>query len=307
MTTAVVAYEASSLNDRMKYAQTLSSAGDLIPKGLWNPTTNVDGVVVPSAPSPGKVLLVIETGAMLGLHPAAALQSINVIEGKPSLSAQLIAALIRNAGNRLVITKTGSIPTGDYRVHVVGTIVETGESFESTWDIDRAIRAGLVTSYEPNAAGVWEVRARTKDGVRKPWEAYAEVMPVWRAISEVGREGFSHVTFGLYSTEELTDGGIPILEPEPEPSEDWIAAIAAATSIDDLVAVGDRLALAQEGTDRIRAAYRARNAALLADEQIVDVEIVVEEPGAKTPVADVAPEPVVDEADPDYVAPVGER
>ena len=58
MSTAVVAYESASLNDRMKYAQTLAAAGDLIPKGLWNSASNVNGVLVPAAPSPGKVLLV---------------------------------------------------------------------------------------------------------------------------------------------------------------------------------------------------------------------------------------------------------
>ncbi len=48
-------------------------------------------------------------------------------------------------------------------------------------------------------------------------------MPKWRAISEVAVEGFSDVTLGMRSYEEMTDGGIPIAEPEPEPTEDWNA------------------------------------------------------------------------------------
>lgn len=282
MSTAVVAYEAASLTERREYAQTLAAAGDLIPKGLWSPVQRADGSMGPSAPSPGKVLLVIETGAMLGLHPAAALQSINVVEGRATLSAQLIAALIRKAGNRLEIRKAGSIPTGDYSVTVVGTITSTGEEFSATWDIPRAIRAGLVTSYKPNAEGVWEVRARSDRGGVKPWEAYAEVMPVWRAIAEVSRFGFSDVTFGLYSTEELTDGGpsLPVEAPDPEPSEDWAGQIVAADSREKLDEIAARLAAAGEGTDKLRTAWLARAGFLAREAETLDAEIVDDGPAA---------------------------
>ena len=291
MSTAVVAYEAASLNDRMKYAQTLAAAGDLIPKGLWSPP----GPGLPPAPSPGKVLLVMETGAMLGLMPAAALQSIDVVEGRATLSARLMGALIRKAGHKLDVVKTGSIPTGDYSVTVTGTRSDDGSVFTSTWDIPRAIRAQLVQSYQQNARGVWEVRARNKNGdIAKPWEAYAELMPVWRAMSEVGREGFSDVLFGLYSTEEMSDGGIPLYEPDPEPSEDWLALIAGAESSEALAEIGARLAEKSEGTDKIRAAYRARSAVLASEANTEDAEVVddTETPaeGEETP-ASVSPEP----------------
>lgn len=275
-TDLVVSYESASLTDRMKYAQTLASAGQLIPKGLFDPATG--------KPSPGKILLVMETGSMLGLHPMAALQSIDVVEGRATLSARLIAGLIRKAGNRLEIIKTGSIPGGDYSVTVIGTITDTGEQFSATWDIPRAIRAGLVDSYKPNAEGVWEVRARSDKGNAKPWETYAEVMPVWRAISEVSREGFSDVTLGLYSTEELTDGGasIPIAEPDPEPTEDWEGQIAAAETREQLDDLAARMKQKGEGTDKLRTQWLAR-AGFLAreqarDEETVDAEGVEEEP-----------------------------
>lgn len=269
MSTAVVAYEAASLTERQQYASTLAAAGQLIPKGLFDPATG--------KPSPGKILLVMETGSMLGLHPMAALQSINVVEGRATLSAQLMGALIRKAGNRLEIRKTGSIPGGDYSVTVVGTIAETGDEFSSTWDIHRAIRAGLVDSYKPNADGVWEVRARSERGNAKPWEAYAETMPVWRAISEVAREGFADVTLGLYSYEEMTDGGIPIAAPDPEPTEDWDALIKAAETREALDEIGARLAGTGEGTDKLRAAFLARAGVLAREEQTVDAEVVTDE------------------------------
>lgn len=260
----IVAYQSASLNDRMKYAETLAFAGDLVPKGLWEQ----------GKPSPGKILLVMETGSMLGLHPAAALQSIDVVEGRATLSAKLMSALIRKAGHTLEIAKTGSVTTGDYLVTVTGTRADSGEVFTDVWDIPRGIRAGSVDSYKQNAQGVWEVRARTKNGYPKPWEAYAEAMPVNRAISVVAREGFSDVLFGLYSTEEITDGSIPVSEAVPEPSEDWEGLIAGADSVEALEQIAERLGETGEATDRLRTQYAARLGTLQREENVVDAEVV---------------------------------
>ncbi|WDH77878.1 hypothetical protein PTQ19_10130 [Microbacterium esteraromaticum] len=280
MSTAVTPYDSASLTERQQYASTLAAAGDLIPKGLWNQATNVNGQMVPAAPSPGKVLLVMETGAMLGLMPAAALQSIDVVEGRATLSARLMGALIRKAGHKLEVAKSGSIPTGDYKVTVTGTRSDDGSVFTSVWDIPRAVRAQLVQSYKPNAQGVWEVRARNKNGdVAKPWEAYAELMPVWRAISEVGREGFADVLFGLYSTEEITDGGsIPVADPEPEPSKDWKAEFENAATVGDLESVGEALKSEPDQIRlKMRAPYLARLGVLKREAEIVDAEVVTDD------------------------------
>lgn len=286
MSTSVVAYESASLDARIKYANTIAAAGQMIPRGLFDPATG--------KPSPPKVLLVMETGSMLGLHPMAALQSINVVEGRATLAAQLMAGLIRQAGHRLEITKTGTIPGGDYSVTVTGTRADTGDVYTATWDIPRAIRAQLVDSYERNARGQYEVRARSDKGKVLPWEAYAESMPKWRAISEVAVEGFSDVTLGMRSFEEMTDGGIPLAEPEPEATEDWNAAIDAATTRAELDEIGDRLKAKGEGTDKIRARWLARAGAIDREANIEDADVVTDDPqtadeGAQAPQDDEAP------------------
>lgn len=282
MSTSVVAYESASLDARMKYANTIAAAGQMIPRGLFDPATG--------KPSPAKVLLVMETGSMLGLHPMAALQSINVVEGRATLAAQLMAGLIRQAGHRLEIVKSGTIPGGDYSVTVTGTRSDTGDVYTSTWDMQRAIRAQLVDSYEANAQGVFVVRARSEKGKVLPWEAYAESMPKWRSISEVALEGFSDVTLGMRSHEEMTDGGIPMSEPEPEPSEDWLALFAAAKTRADLDAVAARLAEKGEGTDKLRAAFMARAGVIAREEQTVEAEIVEETTGGGEAVDEDHPE-----------------
>jgi len=269
MSTAVVAYEAATLDERMRYANTIAAAGQMIPRGLFDPATG--------KPSPPKVLLVMETGSMLGLHPMAALQSINVVEGRATLAAQLMAGLIRQAGHRLEIVKTGTIPGGDYAVTVTLTRADTGDVYTATWDIPRAIRAGLVDSYEQNPQGVFVVRARSDKGKILPWEAYAESMPKWRSISEVALEGASDVTLGMRSYEEMTDGGIPLAEPDPEPTEDWKALFDAAETRAELDEIGARLKDKGEGTDALRAAFLARAGVLSREENTVDAEVIEDE------------------------------
>lgn len=271
MSTAIVGYQASSLQDRITYANTLANAGQLIPRGLHDPATGK-----PSAP---KILLVMETGSMLGLHPMASLQSIDVVEGKATLSAKLQKALITAAGHSVVIEKSGTIPGGDYSVTVTATRADNGEVHHSTWDIARAIRAGSVDSYKQNAQGEYEVRARSKNDSPLPWEAYAESMPVWRAISDVAREGFGDVLFGMYSTEEMRDSR-PIDTEPAAPSRDWAKLIKDATTTDQIEEIKISLRESGEGTDELRTAWLAKAGALARAAETVDAEVVEDEAAA---------------------------
>lgn len=284
--TAVVAYEQASLTERQQYASTLAAAGDLIPRGLWG---SVPGQ--PPAPSPGKILLVIETGNMLGLAPAAALQSIDVVEGRASLSAQLMAALIRKAGHRLRIQKSGTIDGGDYTVTASAIRADDpDEELTATWTPHRAARAGLLQSYKKGPDGIWEVRARSSKGNPLPWESYTETMLKWRAIAEVAREGFSDVTFGLYTTEEVRDMGpqIPTADPEPEPSEDWTALIAAAATRAEIDEIAQRISREPDSVRRkMLAIWQARAGVLAREAEAVDAEVIEDEPAeAPTPAED---------------------
>lgn len=299
MSTAVVAYETASLNDRRAYAQTLASGGDLIPKGLWAQVRNGDGSVGASAPSPGKVLLVMETGAMLGLHPIAALQGVHIIEGKATLSPALMSAVVRKAGHRLRVTTSGSIAEGTFEATAELTRSDDPDfTYRASWTIQRAERAGLAN--------------------KDVWKKYGEAMCKARAISEVCREGAEDALMGVhYTPEELsadvTEGGeaigIPTLEPEPEPTEGWPALIAAASTREELDEIGARLKEKGEATDKIRAAWLARAGVLsraskpAPDALTVDVvEAEVVEQDAEAP-ADAEPAPVDDPAHPDYIAP----
>ena len=288
MSTAVDRYIEAPLSERHQYAQALASAGDLIPKALFGPPT--DGK--PPAPSAGKVLLVIETGGMLGIHPIAALSSINIIEGKPAASAGLISGLIRGAGHKLRIRETGTIEGGDYSA--TATLVRSDdpdEPFTSTWTPQRAARAGLC-KYAQNAKGVWEVNARSSRGMPLPWESFTESLCKARIVSEVGRDGAQDVLLGIrYTPEELGgrvdvngeyDGEMIVLDSEG--SEPVPAAPSAKPAARKQATNGT------QGTKRPKAAAEPEPAAT--------PEPVTPEPAAEddTPAVLVPDEPVDAEA-----------
>lgn len=126
---------------------------------------------------PANVLLAVSMGNALGLEPAIALTGIRVIDGQPSLSAQLQAALVRKAGHKLRI----SIESGS----VTATVIRKDDpdhEHSAVWTMDRARRAGLAD--------------------RGAWRTYPEAMLMARAITEVVRMAASDVLLGLSYTEE---------------------------------------------------------------------------------------------------------
>lgn len=171
---ALAVYSAP-LPDRMEYARVLAQS-NLLPAAY--------------AGRPQNVLIAMEYGASLNLPPMQALQGINVINGKPTASADLMAALVRRAGHKLRIE-------GD-DARCTATIVRADDPdhpMSVTWTMDKAQRAGLVK--------------------RNPtWQAYPGAMLRARAISDVARMAANDALHGvIYTPEELTDTVAPSGEP----------------------------------------------------------------------------------------------
>jgi hypothetical protein len=182
--TAITPYAAEPLDERIKYAQVLARAS-LIPKSLWDSNRNDEnGRLVLGGPSVGNVLLVMEHGAMLGLHPMAAINGIFIIEGKASMSANLMSAVVRSKGFTLRVTTDGDWGSA---FKATATIVRPDDpefTYSVTWTEAKAKRADLTG----------------KDN----WRKYPEAMAKARAISEVIREGATDALNGLaYTPEEL--------------------------------------------------------------------------------------------------------
>lgn len=224
----VVLYQEQPLEQRQQYASQIAFAASMLPSGIRG--ANPDETAA-------RAFLVMETGAMLGLHPIAALSSVNVIEGKPAMSADLMVSVIRGAGHKVHITESGSVEAGDYKATV--TVVRSDDPehpFSSTWTPQRAARAGLCQYALDAETGQWAVTARSQQGNPLPWELYTENLCKARAKSEAARDGASDNLHGVrYTPEELgaevDAAGNPIVTTlgEVEVVEDKPTALPKAT------------------------------------------------------------------------------
>ena len=185
--------------------------------------------------NPANVLIAVNLGAAMGLSPAESLYRIAVIKGKPSASAELIAANVRKAGHKLRVkgdetTCTAQIIRAD----------DPDYPFEVTRDMAWAKGMGLDKN----------------DNYRKQ----PGTMLQWRAISAAARLACPEALYGVaYTPDELAEtrttaapavsvasltGQAPEPEPEvdeatgevlePEPTEADVAACADLDTLRDM-------------------------------------------------------------------------
>lgn len=132
---------------------------------------------------PGAVAAAILYGHELGLGPMVSLAGIDIVDGRPQPSAEMMRSLILRRGHRLLVTEASGT-----RATVVGRRVDTGDSLTITWTKDMAEQAGL--------AG--------KDN----WRKYPRAMLVARASADVARMLFPDVIGGLTLPDD--GDGVPL-------------------------------------------------------------------------------------------------
>ncbi|MGP9720144.1 hypothetical protein [Corynebacterium sp. AOP40-4SA-5] len=158
-------HSADALQEKMDWSKAMSS-GTLIPQQYRQ--------------NPGNLLFAAEYADNLGIGRIHVLTSIAVINGRPSPSADLMAAMVRAHGHRLRVWGD------DTEAHA--EIVRSDDpdfTFRANWDEAKARKAGL-----------W--------GNKGPWTNYPAAMLRARAISEVVRMGAQDVMAGgIYTPEEL--------------------------------------------------------------------------------------------------------
>jgi hypothetical protein len=126
---------------------------------------------------PASVLACILTGEELGLGPMQSLRMVNVIDGRPAASAELMRALVNRAGHRLSV-----VEAAQDHVTLYGRRKDTGADATVTWTMADAQRAKLTGN--------------------PSWQKYPRSMLLARATSELCRQIFSDVIGGLYTPEE---------------------------------------------------------------------------------------------------------
>ncbi len=149
---------------------------------------------------PANCFVAIQWGMECGLAPLQALQSIAVINGKPSMYGDALLAMVRADSRCLGVQETqeGGVATCIIkRKHSDGSV----EEIKRTFSMKQAQQAGLSN--------------------RPTWKAYPERMLQHRARGNAIRDAFPDVIHGLISAEEAQDYDEP---KDVTPTQEAVAA-----------------------------------------------------------------------------------
>lgn len=167
--------------DRLQHAQAVAQSS-LIPDGYRN--------------QPANVLWAMDLADALGVPFPQVMQTMVVMHGRMTMSADLMAAVVRRAGHKLRVREQG--------MSVTAALIRQDDpdfEFTATWDEAKARQAGL-----------W--------GQRGPWSLYPTQMLRSRAITEACRQGASDALAGtVYTPEELEDSTSPAAPEAASPKD----------------------------------------------------------------------------------------
>ena len=158
------------------------------------------GLVPDEARSPEKVIAIMLKARELGVPPMQALSSIYIVKGKPTLSADLMVALVRREGHKVWVVETSNerCVMGGHRRG------EENRPIEVTFTLDDAKRAGLLDS--------------------QTWKKFTAAMLYARCASRIAKMIDPGALAGIYTPEEMgatvtvnTDGQQEVVSfPMPE-------------------------------------------------------------------------------------------
>jgi len=162
------------------------------------------GLVPKTYNKPESVLVACTYGADLGFSPMQSLQVINVIEGKPCLSAAALQALALKHG--------GTINILEHTDKVCELEITRGErKHKSRFSVEDAIKQGLLG--------------------KSNWQKMPKAILFARATSQAIRFMFADIVGGLYTVEELEDGKALNDSPPPKKAKEEPPAPALALPV----------------------------------------------------------------------------
>ena len=133
---------------------------------------------------PEDVLAVILTGAELGLAPMQSLRGIRMIDGKPTMMADMMGALVMS--KRDVCEYLRCVESTEQRAVYETKRKGSPKEDTLTFTIEQATKAGLAS----------------KDN----WRKYPQAMLRARALSAICRMAYPDLVAGVYDPEELETG-----------------------------------------------------------------------------------------------------
>lgn len=150
----------------------------------------------------GEALAAVIYGAELGLSPFQAMQSIAMINGKPSLYGDALLALVQS--HPMYESIQESIENTDEGLTAVCTIKRKGSPAHTV----------KFSQKDAQLAGKW--------GTRGPWTQYPKRMLQMRARGFACRDQFADILKGVIIKEEAQDYEVIDVTPEKKPHENII-------------------------------------------------------------------------------------
>ena len=179
----------TDLAEQMEYARVISSAS-LLPPAYRG--------------KPADVLIAMGLGQAMGLSPVESLYRIDVIQGKPTASAELIAANVRRAGHVL------RVRVDEQAQSVVATIIrvdDPGYEHTVTRDMAWAQQMGLTG--------------------KENYKKQPVTMLQWRAVTAVARLACPEALYGVaYTADEVHDSAPAASTPTPRGMDALRQAVA---------------------------------------------------------------------------------
>ena len=195
---------------------------------------------------PAACLMAIQHGSEIGLSKMQSLQSIAVVNGRPTIYGDAALAVCQSSAVCEWVTESVD---GD------------GDRMVATCSAQRRGYPAPITSTfsvaDAKAAGLW-----AKPG---PWSQYPKRMLAMRARGFALRNAFADVLRGLVTAEEAQDyqvTGIEVVPARPAPTPVTVAALPAPTPTEGKAAVARRAiakALTIEKCEELRDAVELRH------------------------------------------------
>lgn len=195
----------------------------------WNIITDMaermfkSGLMPDSIKSAFAAVAIFTLGREIGISPWQAISTINVIAGKPTISPQLMLALIKRSGlledMKIDVTADAATVTMKRKGETVHTEVFSMEDART-----------MTTTEWVNGA-----KKTIPLADKYNWRAQPKTMMKWRAVAACARVVFPDVILGLYTPEEMgadvqTDdsGSMTIVEPPTPTPEPALTIVEAA-------------------------------------------------------------------------------
>jgi hypothetical protein len=176
--------------DQLYRAANLFASSDLVPASYKG--------------KPANCFIAIEMADRMGISPFAVLQSLVIIQGKPSMEAKLIIALVNDSGifeDPLEYEIEGEDPYAmDYRVRCFAVMKKTGKKCLGPWIDYRMVKGEG-----------WLSKGGSK------WLTMPSIMFMYRAASFFAKVYAPNITMGMQTQEEMEDVRGPVqINPIPQ-------------------------------------------------------------------------------------------